>query len=282
MKKQIAFILTTIVSTFGAMLVSPPPTYALEEGHHLHFGITNLPTNVAHSNYTFHLNLQRHRQDSSPAWIRVSDYSTVKDSIVNGRRAQTHTVAVPAEGSLAVSMTVPFAEWSCGRHELRFTLNVNDNFEGNRQFTTSRTFINVAGCTTDRANRVTGGLPWQGGGGGWYEVEEYAVGVQLTPFSGIKSGASTAWRLVSPASRGCLFKNPNAHGGSMGTQIGACWSGTGTIFRTLPTLVPGDRLMLYAEDPKKHAGTYVIVIGSGPTYSVDYQDWWQSSGLAVP
>ena len=153
MKRRIAFIVSVIALVFVGTVIAPPPTYALEEGHHLHFGITNLPTTAARSNYTFHLVLQRHLQDTSAAWIRVADYSTVKDSIVNGRRAQTHTVAVPANGSLAVDMTVPFGEWTCGRHELRFTLNVNDNFEGNRQFTTSRTFITLAGCTTDRSGR---------------------------------------------------------------------------------------------------------------------------------
>jgi hypothetical protein len=274
-------VLVVIAAALLSFALAPRPAYALEEGHHLHLGILNLDPTVARSNYTFQLELQRHRQDTSTAWIRVADYSTVKDSIVNGRRAQTHNVAVPADGALRVNMTVPFGEWSCGRHELRFTLNVNDNYIGNRQFTTSRTMISVAGCTTDRSGRASN---WLGGGGGWYEGQDYAIGIQQSPFTSIRSGASTSWRVQSSASRGCLFKNPGAHTGTMGTQIGSCWTGTGTVTRTLPSLAVGDRVMLYAEDPTQHAGTYVIwVPASGAsTYRVDYQDWWNTGGLKVP
>lgn len=269
----------------------PPPVFALEEGHHAHLGITNLPIDtvaIPRSNRVFHLILQAHAQTGlGRARVRVSDYSTVKPSIVNGVRASTHNVSTSAlqAGPVALDMTVPFAEWSCGRHELRFTIDFDPNFEGNRQFTTSRSYLLLTGCTTDRTGRSTS---WHGGGGGWYVGQEYAIGIQQSTFPSIRAGASTSWRVQSNANRGCLFVNPSAHAGTMGRQVGSCWTGTGTVARTLPSdLVPGDKVMLYAEDTspsKQHAGTYVVTVpAAGATsVAVDYQDWWNDGGLIVP
>lgn len=284
-------LLSLLAAAVMLVMLSASPVAALTEGHHLHFAISNLPVDTAvvpRSNYTFRIRLQLHDQaGASRARIRVSDYSTIRDSIVNGVRAQTHPISISAlkAGPVDVSMTVPFAEWSCGRHELRFTLDVDPNFEGNRQFTTSRTYLLLQGCTTDRTGRST---TWHGGGGGWYEGVDYSIGIQQSPFSALRPGASTQWRVQSNANRGCLFLNPDSHRGSMGTQIGSCWTGTGTVTRTLPsTLSPGDKLMLYSEDTtpsRQHAGPYVVTIPEpGATVvSVEYQDWWETAGLRVP
>lgn len=259
--------------------------FGLEEGHHLHLGILNLDPTVARSNYTFQLELQAHRQSgasSSGLWVRVADSSTVKDSIVNGVRRQTHPVSLSAllAGTVRMNLTVPFGEWSCGRHELRFTINMNDNYTDNRQFTTSRTMINIGGCSSNPSGRAAN---WLGGGGSWYNGN-YSIGIQQSAFSSIRSGASTSWRVQSDATRGCLFKNPGAHSGTMGTQIGPCWIGTGSVTRTLPSLSVGDRVMLYSQEGRNHAGTYVIwVPASGASsYRVDYQSWWNDGGLSVP
>lgn len=286
MNKLRAALAASILFTLAAV----SPVFALEEGHHAHLGVDNLPiTTIPRADYTFDLVVQAHGQAGmTGAQVRVSDYGEVMPSTVNGRTIDGyHSLPVSSilAGPYSVKMTVPFGSWTCGRHEVRFTVRFKPNFDGKEQFTTSRAYIWLAGCNTLR-NRTN--VDWYGGGGGWYTGVDYALGLQQSPFSSFRAGATTKWRVQSNANRGCLFLNPAAHAGSMGTPIGPCWTGTGQVSRTLPSsLVPGDRIMEYAEDTtpsKQHAGTYVVWVPEpgATTVKVDVQDWWNTGGLVVP
>lgn len=263
-----------------ATLLAPASAAAIEVGGHVHDEIANVPNKgvaIARAPYTFQVTLRGHDLTGKITSYRVSDYSTVK---------LTRSVSLGPCDDCAVSFafTVDFSSWSCGEHELRFTANVPTNSEGKRQFTTSRQYVTLAGCSTNRHGRSSS---WYGGGGGWYTGVDYAIGIQQSPDSTIKPGGVTKWRVQSNASRGCLFLNPNAHAGSMGTQIGSCWTGQTTVTRTIPAdAQPGDKLALYAEDPSgRHAGLFVQKLGDGSPRSTvwqERQDWWDRDGLVVP
>jgi hypothetical protein len=261
-------------------LATPVRGASLVVGGHVHDEIANLPNKgvaIARAPYDFQVTLRGHDLTGRITSYRVSDYSTVKTT-------RSVSLGPCSDCSVTFTFRVDFSSWSCGEHELRFTANVPTNSEGKRQFTTSRQFVTLAGCTTNRHGRSSS---WYGGGGGWYSGVEYAIGIQQSPDSTIKPGGVTKWRVQSNAARGCLFLNPDAHNGSMGTLIGSCWTGQSTVTRTIPSSAsPGDKLMLYAEDSsKRHAGIFVQKLGAGAARSrvwQERQDWWDKDGLVVP
>jgi hypothetical protein len=261
-------------------LAGPVRAATLVVGHHVHDEIANLPNkgvSIPRAPYTFQVTLRGHDLTGRITSYRVSDYSTVKKTV-------PVSLGPCSDCSTSFAFTVDFSGWSCGEHELRFTANAPTNDEGKRQFTTSRQYVTLAGCSTNRHGRSSS---WYGGGGGWYTGTDYAIGIQQSPDSTIKPGGVTKWRVQSNAARGCLFLNPNAHAGSMGTKVGECWTGQGTVTRTIPSSAqPGDKLMLYAEDAsKRHAGVFVQKLGDGsPRATVwqERQDWFEQSGLVVP
>jgi len=263
----------------GLIGIVAPPVSALEEGSHLHVAIANHPAQgvaIARAPYTFRVTLIEHGGTGRITSFRVSDYSTVKKSV-------SVSLGPCADCSTSFDFTVDFSAWSCGEHELRWTANVPETFEGKRQFTTSRSYVTLAGCTTNRHGRSG----WFGGGGSWYEGVDYAIGIQGSPDTAIRPGAVTRWRVQSSANRGCLFLNPRAHDGSIGTPVGPCWSGQSWVTRTIPsTARPGDKLMLYAEGGGgRHAGPSVQLLGDGsvrPTVWLEWQSWWRTAGLVVP
>ena len=271
-------LIAIVAALFGVAF--PVRGAAIQVGHHVHDEIANVPAKgvaIPRAPYTFQVTLRLHDGTGKITSYRVSDYSTVKTT-------KSVSLGPCSDCSVSFAFTVDFSAWSCGEHELRFTANVPTNAEGKRQFTTSRQFVTLAGCSTNRHGRSS---TWYGGGGGWYTGVDYAIGVQQSPDSTIKPGGVTKWRIQSNASRGCLFLNPRAHDGSMGTQVGSCWSGQSTVTRTIPsTAKAGDKLALYAEDSsKRHAGLYVQKLGTGAARSTvwqERQDWWLSSGLVVP
>lgn len=276
-------VLRIVLFSIAALLfglAGPVRGAGIVVGGHVHDEIANMPNKgvvVPRGPYDFQVTLRGHDLTGRITSYRVSDYSTVKT---------TRSVSLGPCSDCSVSFTfrVDFSGWSCGEHELRFTANVPNNSEGKRQFTTSRQYVTLAGCTTNRHGRSS---TWYGGGGGWYTGVDYAIGIQQSPDSTIKPGGVTKWRVQSNASRGCLFLNPNAHAGSMGTQIGPCWTGQSTVTRTIPVSAqPGDRLALDTEDPSgRHAGLYVQKLGDGSARSTvwtERQDWWDKSGLVVP
>lgn len=271
---------------FGFALA--PPVRALEEGHHLHFQLDNAPAPgkvIPRADYTFTGRVLLHNQPGAGSgkegktnYIRVSDYSTVKQS-------KTFVLGpCSTECSAEFSFTVNFGSWTCGQHELRWTVNIPNTFEGKRQFTTSRQYVDLAGCTTKRHDRTN----WYFGGGGWYEGVDYAINVQRSPFSSVRPGGTVTYRVQSNANRGCLFANPDAHNGTMGRQIGSCWTGTGDVQRTIPSdLSLGTKIAQYAEDTtpsKQHAGLAVHKLGDAADgfMWMEWQDWWNTAGLSVP
>jgi len=276
-KRRLAFIVSVVLATIGASLASPPPTYALEEGAHIHVAIANHPAPgavIARAPYTFQVTLTEHGGTGRITSFRVADYSTVK-------KTQSVSLGPCADCSTSFNFTVDFSSWTCGEHELRWTANIPDTFEGKRQFTTSRAYVTLAGCSTNRHGR-TG---WYAGGGSWYEGVDYSIVILQSPFANVRPGGTSKWRVQSSANRGCLFVNPDAHNGSMGSQVGSCWSGQSTVSRTLPsTVTTGDRLAAYSEDSPSHAGLFVHKIGdaSDGRMWMEWQSWWRTAGLRVP
>jgi hypothetical protein len=270
-------VLVALMAGLLGIGLSPRPVFALEEGHHLHVQIHNHPAPgkvIPRAPYTFHVTLIVHENAGRVTSFRVADYSTVKKTV-------PVSLGPCADCSVSFDFTVDFSTWSCGEHELRWTANIPDTFEGKRQFTTSRAYVMLQGCTTNRHGR-TG---WYAGGGSWYEGVDYSIVVQQSPFSSVVPGGTARWRVQSSANRGCLFLNPDAHNGSMGTQVGSCWSGTSTVSRTLPTVSSvGDRLAAYSEDSPSHAGLFVHRIGDAADgfMWMEWQSWWRTQGLSVP
>lgn len=284
MKKQVSFIVATFTILYVYTLIAAPPVRAFEEGHHLHVEIANHPAPgaaIPRAPYTFQVTLRLHDQPAGGSGkegkvtsFRVADSSTV-------RQTKSVSLGPCADCSTTFNFVVDFSSWTCGEHELRWTANIPNTFEGKRQFTTSRAYVMLAGCTTKRHDRSG----WYAGGGSWYEGVDYAIGIQLSPFSAVRPGATSNWRVQSSARRGCLFINPNAHGGTMGTQVGSCWAGTGSVSRTIPASAQtGDKLALYAEDGPSHAGLWVHRLGDAADGRMwmEWQSWWQTSGLQVP
>lgn len=70
--------LVLFVIAAGLFGYAARPTVALEEGHHGHLGIDNLPiATIPRADYTFRMVAQAHHQEGmSRARVRVSDYST--------------------------------------------------------------------------------------------------------------------------------------------------------------------------------------------------------------
>jgi hypothetical protein len=272
------------VALFGVMALlfglaaSPVSAATVNVGQHIHVEIANHPvdtTTVPRAPYTFNVTLRAHDQTGRITSFRVSDYSTVKKTV-------SKSLGPCSDCATSFAFTVDFSSWSCGRHELRWTANVPDNDEGKRQFTTSRSFIMLAGCTTDRTGRPSS---WHAGGGSWYEGRDYSVAIRLSPDTTVKPGGTVQVRIQSSATRGCMFLNPAFHDGSHGTQLGSCWTGTGSVSRVIPsTARVGDKLVIFATDGK-NAGLLEERLGDGSKRSTAFhgqQSWWASTGLVLP
>jgi len=257
----------------GLVSAIPARSASVDVGQHIHDAITNDPAKgvaIPRTTYTFHHVIRLHNQTGKATSIRVSDYSTVM---------QTRSISLGpcSDCSLTLDFPVNFAAWSCGEHELRWTVNVPSNSSGNRQFTTSRSYVTLAGCTTKRHDRSSS---WQAGGGGWYTGLLYDIAILQTPRSQLVAGGQIQARVQSSATVGCIFVNPDFHNGSHGTRLGSCWSGTGTATRTLPSwLATGDRVVLYATHGGHSAGLYSLTIG---TRTDEWQSWWAKDGIVLP
>lgn len=270
-------LIAIVAALFGVAF--PVKSATPNVGQHLHVEIANHPVDtytIPKAPYTFQVTLRLHDNTGKVTSFRVSDYSTVK---------QTKSVSLGpcSDCSVSFPFTVDFASWSTGEHELRWTANIPTNGEGKRQFTTSRSYVRVGGSQNLHGRPDS----WHAGGGGWYSGADYAIGVQLSPDTAIKPGGATSWRVQSNANWGCLYLNPSFHSGSHGTQIGSCWTGTGSVSRTIPaTAKAGDRLVQLAEDPSdRHIGVFEQRLGTGAarnTVFYGWQDWWSASGLVVP
>ncbi len=268
--------LTVLLAVLALLPFTPSAVAASPNvGQHIHVEIASFPVDgvvIPRAPYTFQVTLRAHDQTGTVTSFRVSDYSTVK-------RTVKVALGPCADCSVTFPFTVDFAKWSCGRHELRWTANVPDNDEGKRQFTTSRAFVTLAGCSTDR----TGRKGWFGGGGGWYEGNDYAIAVLLSPDSTIRPGGTISVRVQSSADRGCVFLNPDFHHGSHGTQL-RCWTGQGAQSVAIPaSAAVGDRLLLYASDGQ-NAGLAGFTLGTGSrtTAPVQWQAWWRREGIVLP
>jgi hypothetical protein len=268
-----------VLLSLAALLVPMGPVRAapLDVGQHIHVAIANHPVDgvtIPRSKYTFQVTVRLHDQTGRATSFRVADYSTVK-------KTQSISLGPCADCSTSFAFVVDFSSWSCGEHELRWTANVPDNGEGKRQFTTSRSFVTLAGCTTSRHGRPSS---WHNGGGSWYEGNDYSVAIQLSPDSALRPGGTVSMRVQSDATRGCMFLNPDFHDGSHGTQLGSCWSGQSSVSRTIPsTARAGDKLVLYATDGQ-NAGLLVqeLATSARTVQWVEHQSWWSRSGLVLP
>jgi hypothetical protein len=272
-KRHVAFLAAVAALTVGAWTVSAATPNV---GQHIHALVANHPIKgkvIPRAPWTFQVTVQLHDMPAKATLFRVADSSTVK---------QTRQISVGpcADCQTSFAFTVDFSKWTCGEHELRWTANVPSQSGSDRQYTTSRSYVTLAGCTTKRHERPA---DWYVGGGGWYE--DYSIGIFQTPEANIRAGQAVRMRVQSAADKGCLYRNPDFHGGSHGLQIGACWTGTSTVTRTIPSdTVNGDRIVLVSQDSPDQAGPVVVTVGDAADGIVTQhvQSWWASPSLVIP
>jgi hypothetical protein len=266
--------LFAVMALLFGLAWSPASAATVNVGQHIHDTILNDPVKgqvIPRAKYTFRHEIRLHDMPAKATSIRVSDYSTVKVT-------KSISLGPCSDCLLTVAFEVDFSTWSCGEHELRWTVNVPSQTGSQRHYTTSRSFVTLAGCTTPRHDR-TG---WFGGGGNWYD--SYQIAVLGTPEAQVKAGSSIKVRAQSSATGGCLFVNPDFHAGSRGTQVGSCWSGTSWVTRTMPAgLSTGDRVVILSRD-SDGAGLYGFKVGDAADGFAwhDQQAWWAKGGLVLP
>ena len=259
----------------GSILLAGSALAAPDVGQHIHDTILNDPVRgqvIPRAPYTFRHEIRLHDMPAKATSLRVADYNTVK-------RTQSISLGPCSDCVLSVAFTVDFSSWSCGEHELRWTVNVPSQSGSARHYTTTRSYVTLAGCTTKRHDRPS---DWHGGGGNWYE--HYDITILGTPEASVRAGAAIRVRSQSGATGGCLFVNPDFHHGSHGTQVGSCWSGTSWVTRTMPsTLRDGDRVVLMGRSGEG-AGLYGFVVGDAADGVArhEWQAWWNDGGIRLP
>jgi hypothetical protein len=267
-------LVSVMAALFGfATIAARPVEAAFNVGQHIHDAILNNPVKgkvIPRAPYTFRHEIKLHDMPARATSIRVADYNTVKVT-------KAISLGPCADCTLAFNFTVDFSTWLCGEHELRWTVKVPTQSGSDEHYTTSRSFVTLAGCTTPRHDRV-GAF---NGGGNWYEG--YQIAWLGTPEASVKAGASVRMRAQSNSTGGCAFINPNFHTGSAGTKLG-CWSGTSWVTKTMPpTLGSGDRLVIMAKD-SDGAGLFGMTVGDAADGFArhEWQAWWADGGLILP
>lgn len=245
-------------------------------GQHLHVGISNMPVDgfpIARAPYTFHVTLKAHDQTGRATSFRVNDYNDIRKQV-------PISLGPCTDCSLGLDFTADFSTWSVGRHELRWTVNVPSNDDGNRQFTTSRTQVCISSCSPNVSGRPT---PFSGGGS-WY-LSQYATVYDLSPDTAHRPGGTITVRAAQDATGACAFLNPDFHHGSAGTELG-CWTGQSNHAVQIPaSAVPGDHLVLIGTRSDGNAGVYNVPLGNATpraTYAVEVQSWWSKGGIVFP
>ena len=256
----------------GIALAATPNT-----GEHLHWEVTNHPVDgfpIPKAPYTFHVVAQTHLQVKATRWFRVDDYSKAGP--------QTTLVIGPGNARVEFDYTIDFTNWTTGRHELRWHLDLSPNEDGHRQFTTSRTQVCVGSCLPNLSNRAT---PFNGGGS-WYDDGtggKYATAYVLSRDTDLRPGGTLKVRAAQDARKVCVLQNPAIHDGSSGTILG-CWADTSTHTLSLAGVAVGDRLLVLAIQPNGNAGAIRLVVGDGsPRATTDYevQSWWAGPNPVV-
>lgn len=254
-----------------------PVNAAYDVGAHEHVAIADHPVDgfpIPRAPHTFQVTLKLHDQPGKATSFRVSDYSHVVKTVAIALGPCT-------DCSMTFPFTVDFSTWAVGRHELRWTVNIPKNPDGNRQFVTSRAMVCIQSCSPNVSGRAT---PWLGGGG-WYTGHDYVIALLLSPQSAVRPGGSVIIRSQYGSSTSlCAYLNPDFHHGSHGTILGCFGGGTAKRTLGLSGVAPGDHLVIVASDGLE-AGVLNLVVGDGSpraTADLEFQDWWAKGGLSIP
>lgn len=259
--------------TLALFIVAPVSAASPNVGSHIHVEISNdlvdgVP--LPKAPYTFHIVIKAHDMQSTIKSFRIGDSSNV-----------IKTVAVSlgpcVDCTLPLNFTVDFTHWATGRHELRWTANINPTFDGKRHYNTSRDEVCIGACTPNLGGRAANWL----GGGGWYTGHDYIIALLKSARSGlVPNGSIVVASQYSRSTSLCVFLNPNFHAGSHGLGLGCFGGGTANHTVGLPaSLADGDNLVIVSSDGFE-AGVLHVKVGV-PEY-LELQSWWAKTGLVLP
>jgi hypothetical protein len=268
--------LVVVLALAGAL---SPVAVAAEPnvGQHIHVEVSNHPVDgfpIPRGPWTFQVTVKLHDQTGRATYLRLDDGpGTV-------RLTKSISLGPCDDCTLSFPLTVDFSTWPAGRREIRWHVDVPNNSEGNRQFTTSRSQICNGSCSPNGPD----GRPTPfNGGGSWYEGNDYSTVYLLSNESNVRPGGTIVVRAAQDANRACAFLNPDFHNLNAGSWS-ECWSGTSNHSLTIPASANvGDKLALYASDGN-NAGLLVTRLGSGSvaTRTYEYQSWWATDGIVLP
>lgn len=191
-----------------------------------------------------------HDQTGKTNWLRVSDGSSVK---------QSWPIAIGpcSDCSWTGSVVVDFSTWGTGRREMRWSANVPQNGEGQRQFQSTGWQVCVRSCSpTYRSGPFTEAR-------GWYAQGHDYANVRLTSeLSTVRSGGTIKVALKpgsggNPTKLAGVYIDPDFHAGSAGRvvkQVNAAF--TGSV--TLPTLSSGSHRLVLLSSDGQNAGVQVV------------------------
>jgi hypothetical protein len=220
-------------------------------GEHVHLQVT-IPADGVVTNGTISVPyvIRAHDTTGRITSFRVSDGSTVK---------QKWTIALGPCHDCTVSGTVAvnLGSWPTGRREMRWTANIPDNAEGNRQYQSTGYQVCVRSCTPSyRSGTYIEAR-------GWYDDgHDYANARLTSPVSGIRSGGTIRVALKpgsggSPTRLAGVYLDPDFHAGSAGrTVLQRTGAYEGNV--TLPSISSGSHRLVLVSSDGQNAGVLAL------------------------
>jgi hypothetical protein len=220
-------------------------------GEHIHVQ-TTVPADglIVNGTITVPYVIRAHNTTGRITSFRVSDGSTVK---------QTWSVSLGpcTDCSLTGTVSVNLGSWGTGRREMRWTANIPNNAEGNRQFQSTGIQICVRACSPSYRSG-----PYLEARG-WYDDGHGYANARLTSnISTVKSGGTITVALKpgsdgDPTRLAGVYIDPDFHAGSAGTVVRQ-WSAAFSGSVTLPTLPSGSHRLVLLSSDGQNAGVLAI------------------------
>lgn len=211
-------------------------------GAHIHVE-TTVPMSgvVVNGTIAVPVTVRAHDQIGRITSVRVSDGSTVKQS-------WSLSLGPCTDCSWSGTLNVNLSNWGTGRREMRWTANIPNNAEGNRQFQSTGYQVCVRSCSpTYRSG-------WYTEARGWYDDGHGYANARLTSDPSLIGSGRTIKVALKPGSDGDptrlagVYIDPSFHTGSAGITVMQRSSAyTGDVL--LPILPSGShRLVLVSSD----------------------------------
>jgi len=205
---------------------------------------------IVNGTYTFRVGILTHEQIGRVTSFRVSDGSNV---------IKTVPVSVgPGEDALPLTFSVDFSSWSTGRHELRWTANIPNNSEGNRQYQSTEWLLCVRSCSPNVSGRA---FPdW--GARGWYDDGHGYANAWIKNPLPLNINAPVSYKIGpgsggQTTSYGLVTIDADMHHGNAGTVLRTCSAAcSGTV--NIPSgLTPGWHKLSVISSDGENAGVFV-------------------------